>query len=63
MCVHELFLATFLSYQQNNPSSYQHLTAASIAKSAAAPLMDLARQLVLSPTNVLSPAARAAGMQ
>jgi hypothetical protein len=60
MCIHELFLATFLSYQQNNPSSFHHLSAASI-KSAAAPLMDLAKQLVLSPTS-LSPAVRAAGM-
>jgi hypothetical protein len=63
MCIHELFLATFLSYPQNNPSSHQHLTAANLAKSAAAPFMDLAKQFVMSqPTPALSPAARAAGM-
>lgn len=59
MCLHELFLATFLSYPQINPASHHHLT--SIAKSTFSPFVDFASKFN-SQQPAITPAARAAGM-
>lgn len=62
MCLHELFLATFLSYPQINPASHHNIT--SFAKSVGASFMDFAKPFNSTQSaSVLTPAARAAGIK